>query len=175
MSSLSQGLEAGIKVLRTAIHSVENNVIRSRKETVDKKTVSIASRLVELLEKIVHLLDTLSRRMQHVEEGLVVISHYTYIFRTHKEIVLIKTRPEHIVLALDLEGNAVSLKTRGAALSISPSTLIVHIRNKSINISPLSGDQFASKKDELRMALKTLEKAFYRKLLPFIEQKLQKA
>lgn len=174
MSSLFQGLEAGIRVLRTAIHSVESNVIRSRRETVDKKTASVASRLVELLEKIAHLLDTLSKRIQHVEDKLVIISQYTYVFRTPKEIVLVRTRPEHVVLALDLEGNAVSLKTRSAALSISPSALIISIRGKLINISPLNEDQFTSKRDELRAVLKTLEKTVYRKLLPFIEQKLQK-
>ncbi|MEM0249965.1 MAG: hypothetical protein QXG15_04160, partial [Desulfurococcaceae archaeon] len=82
MSSLSQGLEAGIRVLKTAVQSIESNIIRSRKETVDKKTVSVASRLVELLEKTMRLLDVLSRRIQHVEDGLVTISNYTYIFRT---------------------------------------------------------------------------------------------
>ncbi|MEM4903602.1 MAG: hypothetical protein QXL28_01325, partial [Desulfurococcaceae archaeon] len=91
MSSLSQGLEAGIRVLKTAVQSIESNIIRSRKETVDKKTVSVASRLVELLEKTMRLLDVLSRRIQHVEDGLVTISNYTYIFRTSKEVVLVRT------------------------------------------------------------------------------------
>jgi len=174
VSSLSQGLEAGIRVLKTAVQSIESNIIRSRKETVDKKTVSVASRLVELLEKTMRLLDVLSRRIQHVEDGLVTISNYTYIFRTSKEVVLVRTRPEHVVLSLDLESNAVSLKTRDATLSVSPNSLTISIRSKLVKISPLSEEQFTSKRDELRMALKTIEKAVYRRLLPLIEQKLQK-
>ena len=177
MLTISRGLEASIEVLRTALQNIENNVVKTRREgEVDKKTISMASRLIELLEKMIRLLEVTGKRVQALSEnqGIVTLSQYMYAFQAQNEVVVIKTRPEYVALVYNSEKNSVSLKTKRSILTITPSSLTISTRGVSINVSPLNREQFMSKRDELRIALKTFEKVVYKKLLPYIEQHVSK-
>lgn len=172
VSTLSQGLEAGARVLRMVVSNLENNILKARKESADKKTLSIVARLVKLLEKITHLLDDLNKKVQRQDRDFIVLSQYTYIFKYQNGVMLIRSRPEHVILAYDHDSNTVSLKSRGLTFTISPSALLVNIRGRSITIDPISEDQFAIKREELRTALNMIEKITYRRLVPYLEHKV---
>lgn len=174
MSTLSQGLEAGVRVLRMVTSSLENNILKARKESADKKTLSTIARLVKLLEKLAHILDSLNRKVQRQDRDFILLSQYTYVFKYQNGVILMRSRPEHVILAYDHDSNTVSLKSRDLTFAVSPSALLVRIRGKLITINPMGEDQFAIKRDELRAVLNTIEKIAYKRLAPYLEHKVIK-
>lgn len=174
MPTLSQGLEESARLVRNVVNTIENNIIKSQREIVDKKTISTVVRLLDLLDKVAYLFENIAKKVGASEEDVVTLSNYTYLFRSQKEIALLRTRPEYVILAYDWEASAVSFKVKSNMLTISPSMIEVNSRGVSFKIDPLRGDQFIGRRDELRIILKIFEKALYRKLLPYIEQKIVK-
>lgn len=174
MLTIPQGLEAGAKLLRGAISSIESNVNRALKERVDEKTLSVISRLRELLESLSDALESVAKSISSADQEIIVLSQYTYAFRADSEVVLMRGRPEYIAIAYNASDNTISLKARNKKLTLSQNFMAVHSRGLSIVINAYSVDQVSEKVDELRAALKAIESTVYRRLLPLIERRVIK-
>lgn len=173
MQTIGQGLETCIKILKSTITSLENNVLKAGKN-IDKKTISVVSRLTQLLEKTVDVVDVIARKTININENIYELSPYLYLLRAPEEIIILRTRPEHIALAFNSKENTVSLKTRSASLTIAPNTVVLKARGAAFTISPLNVENFDKRRDELRILLREFEKALYRRLAPFVEAKVAK-
>jgi hypothetical protein len=173
MQTIGQELETCIKVLRSTITNLENNVIKAGRD-VDKKTISVVSRLTLMLEKTVNLVDVVAKKTTGISENIVELSPYLYLLKTPDEIILLRTRPEHVALTFNPKENSVSMKLRNSALTVTPNSLTLKVGGLAFNISPLTIENFSERRDELRILLRDFEKTLYRRLMPLVEQKVAK-
>ncbi|MEM4490793.1 MAG: hypothetical protein QXK41_06530, partial [Desulfurococcaceae archaeon] len=109
-----------------------------------------------------------------INENILELSQYLYLLRTPGEIIILRTRPEHVALTFNSKENYVSLKTRNASLTISPNSVALKARGVEFSISPLTIENFDKRRDELRILLRELEKTIYRRLVPLVEAKVAK-
>ncbi|MCC6054631.1 MAG: hypothetical protein LM589_04895 [Thermosphaera sp.] len=167
--TLVQGFEVGLKTLRSFIANIRSNVLKS--EEVDKKTLAVVSRLVELLEKTESALDALAKKLEGGERGFVELSSYFYVFKAGGDVILLRTRPEHIVISINLENKTVTIKTRKGSISVASNGFSARARGISLEITPATPEGFIERRDELRAVLGVLEKSIYRRLISYIEQK----
>jgi hypothetical protein len=167
--TLVQGFEVGLKTLRSFIANIRSNVLKS--EEVDKKTLAVVSRLVELLEKTESALDALAKKLEGEERGFVELSSYFYVFRAGGDVILLRTRPEHVVISINLENKTVTIKTRKGSISVASNGFSASARGISLEITPTTPEGFIERRDELRAVLGVLEKSIYRRLISYIEQK----
>lgn len=170
---ITQGLELTVKTLDSVVTSIRNNVLRSE-GAIDKKAIGAVARLVELLEKTASTLEALSKKLVEVKGDFVEISPFFYLFKAGNNIVLLRTKPEHIALSFNLDSKTISIKTRQGELSVSQSGLIVKARGIAFEITPFTPEGFNARKDELRILLGIFEKSVYKRLIPNVEQKALK-
>ncbi|MEM0001927.1 MAG: hypothetical protein QXV54_02705 [Desulfurococcaceae archaeon] len=173
MQTMGQELETGVKLIKSTIANLENNVLKAGKN-VDKKTISVVSRLMQLLEKTINVVDAIAKKTASTNENILELSQYLYLLRTPGEIIILRTRPEHVALTFNSKENYVSLKTRNASLTISPNSVALKARGVEFSISPLTIENFDKRRDELRILLRELEKTIYRRLVPLVEVKVAK-
>lgn len=175
MSTPSQGLEIGVRIIRNVIDGIESNVIESGTSSLgDKKTISIAARLVELLDKLAYLLENLARKIEASRGDALILSSYTYLFKTGNEVIFVRTRPEYIAISCNPDSKTISFKVRSNKLILSPNSLEVSARRVSFKIHSFNREEFRDKRDRLRSILGVFEKALYRRLLPYVEQSILK-
>jgi len=106
---ITQGLELTVKTLDSVATSIRNNVLRSE-GAIDKKAIGAVARLVELLEKTASTLEALSKKLVEVKGDFVEISPFFYLFKAGNNIVLLRTKPEHIALSFNLDSKQSLLK-----------------------------------------------------------------
>ncbi|MEM4717624.1 MAG: hypothetical protein QXE81_02555 [Desulfurococcaceae archaeon] len=168
-----KSLETSIKIIKSIITALEKNVIKAG-EGVDKKTISLTSRIIQLLEKISIIYDNLLKRVEEVSDNVIELTQNIYLFRTPREIVLLNTKPEHVALVYNHEENSISLRSRVGRLEFTSNSMIVESRGISLKISPLVATTLSKHKDEMRIVLKYFEKIVYNKLLPSVEKRIVK-
>lgn len=169
MVNLQQDIDSSTRILRSLVTNIENNIMRGE---IDKKTMSVASRIAQLLSKIADALDALAKKVPESQEGAIELVSHAYLVRTPSGYVLIKTKPEHIALSFDRGGNTLSLKSRMGSMVVSLNSINISSRGLNINISSLTSDQLSRNRDELRILLKHFEKIVYNRLIPLIEQRI---
>lgn len=173
MEQSYKSIETGIKIIKSTIATLESNVLKGG-EGVDKKTISLASRIIQLLEKVATIFEYLSKKTEESSGSVTELTQNVYLFRTPREIVLLKTKPEHVVLVYNYEENSVALKSRMGRLEFTPNSIVVESRGVSLKISPLTATVLSEHRDEMRIILKYFEKIVYNKLLPCIEKRIMK-
>jgi len=170
-----QVLENGPRIIKAAINNLESTIKKAHKEGVDKKTISTVARLINLLEKIAYLFETVSKRLEKSDREIITLSPYTYVFKVRDEVILLRSRPEHVTLILNQSNNTVSLKTRNFTFAVTPGTLSISVRGKpTISVELVNREQLMLRKDELRTALNLIEKTMYRRLISYLEQRIAK-
>ncbi|MEM4481355.1 MAG: hypothetical protein QXK88_04630 [Desulfurococcaceae archaeon] len=174
MPTTSQGLEVGAKLLKNAALNIESYVLKSPKGKLDEKTLSVVSRLKELLERLANALEAVAKAVGSTDRDIVALSQYTYVYRTNSRVVLTRNKPEYVALSYDAQDNAVSLKVRDTNLTLSQKSISVSYRGISATVDAYSADQLKERRDELRVALNALERTAYGRLIPFLEQKVIK-
>ncbi|MEM4490323.1 MAG: hypothetical protein QXK41_04110, partial [Desulfurococcaceae archaeon] len=104
MQTMGQELETGVKLIKSTIANLENNVLKAGKN-VDKKTISVVSRLMQLLEKTINVVDAIAKKTASINENILELSQYLYLLRTPGEIIILRTRPEHVALTFNSKEN----------------------------------------------------------------------
>lgn len=166
-------LEVGLKTINTVITNLENTLLKAG-EGRDEKTISLISRMIAFLRKTALILSQLSSRLNSSENNIVVLAPYTYIFRAENGIVLLRSRPEHVVVSVNSSKPSVTIKIRYGSLTITPSAMEVRVRGLSIEVDPRNIDSIKEKRDELRASMRIFEKVLYRRIAPFVEHIVKK-
>lgn len=171
MTSLQQNIDSSIRVLRSLAMNIENSIIRGE---ADRKTMSVASRIVQLVGRVAEALETLVRKLPESQGGVIELVNYSYLVKSPTGFILVKTRPEHIVLTYDDNKRTLSLKSRIGSMTISTNSINISSRGLVIDISPITIEKLSSNRDELRILLKHFEKIVYNRLVPLVEQRIVK-
>jgi hypothetical protein len=167
------GLQTGLKILKSTISVIESKVLKGGEE-VDKRTMGVASRLVELLERVAAMIDILMKKVPSQQGSILELSSNFYIFQSLDSTIILRTRPEHVAVIISLRDDAVSIKTRRSVLTVSPKSIVLTSRGKAIEVTPIEPETLDKMRDELRTLLKLYEKVVYRRLHPYVERFIAK-
>jgi hypothetical protein len=170
---IEHGLQAGLKILKSTISVIESKVLKGGEE-VDKRTMGVASRLVELLEKVASMIDILMKKVPSQQSGILELSPNFYIFQGPDSTIILRTRPEHVAVIISPRDDAVSIKTRRGVLTVSPKSIVLASRGRTFEVAPIEPEVLDKMRDELRTLLKLYEKVVYRRLHPYVERFIAK-
>jgi len=165
MSSMALAFKRGIDTLRNTMSVIRTEVIEIRRSEVDARVLSLAARLVVFLEKLASILELISRRISGAEGKIVQIAPYTYVFQVNeREVVFMRTRAEHLVIAINTAENIVSIKSRRGELEVSTGLIRIKTRGVSVTINPAEREQYREKLSEIKNTLRIFENSLHRKL-----------
>ncbi|WP_048078666.1 hypothetical protein [Desulfurococcus mucosus] len=169
MSEALTGIDRAVKSLNTLSRNIRSRVLGSQE--LDAKTASTASHLVEIIESIAVSLQRLENKLKTGEpgQGVVRLAPYTYVITGRGGVVLMRTRPEYIILSVDSEHGSVSVKARKTLLTAEPGRILMKTRGVGVEVNPLNIDDYKAKRNELKNALRSLEKVVNFKLASLLE------
>lgn len=170
---ISTELESGVRVLNSAISNLKTTVSKAGRGG-DEKTVSVISRIVELLEKTASTLLTLSGYIGSLSGDMSVLAPYTYVFRAQDEVVLLRTRPEHVVISISGSKSEVTIKTRKGELRVTPSNVGLRARGVSVELDLRDFDSIRNSRSEVSAILGVFEETLYRRVIPHFERLTKK-
>jgi hypothetical protein len=161
---LNASIKLGVNTLKSSASIIRKNVIESGRGEENPRVISLATRIILLLEKMADVLESISQRVSSAPE-VVHLAPYTYIFQGERdEIVIMRTRPEHVVISVNSADNTVSLKSRRGVLEVSTNSLKIRARGVNIVLDLTSREQYEEKLSEIRNTLKIFESIVTRRL-----------
>lgn len=171
MSSALASIERAVRVLSDISQGIRGRVVRSRE--LDAKTINVASQLAGLVEGISGGLRTLEGKLKASGsvEGVSRISPYTYLVVDGERVIVLRSRPEYMVLSIESKGSSISIKTRNSAISIKPDSISITARGVSVEVNPFSVEDYQVKREELRKALKSIDRVVNQRLIQVVEWK----
>jgi len=162
---IATSLKTGAGVLRSTISLIRANVIESKKSRENPRVSSLAARIVSLLEKLAEILELTSQRVGPASSGIAQLAPYTYVFQVdEKEVVVMRIKPEHTVVSVNIAEKAVSIKLRKGVFEVSPSSLKIKTRGVNVTLNPADWDHYREKLNEVKNALKIFEAFIIRRL-----------
>lgn len=166
-------LENGVRVLNAAISSLKSTVSRVGKGG-DEKTLSVISRIVVLMEKTASTLSLLSGYLGSLSSDVSHLAPYTYIFRAQDEVILLRSRPEHVIISVSSSKSEVSIKTRKGEFHVTPGSVRLKARGISVELDLRDFDSISKRRSEVSSILGVFEKTLYRRIVPHIERLVKK-
>lgn len=169
MSSTSSEFGTALEAINIAINNLKKSMHVAGKSRENVKVVSLVSRLIEFLESTARILKLLSDKVSFSGNGINVLAPYTYILRAGDELVVMRSRPEHVIVTIKANTRELAIKTRHGKLVLTPREL--QVQTKGFNVTASLEDFESIKKSfhELSSALKNFEVVMYRRFIPYFE------
>jgi DNA integrity scanning protein DisA with diadenylate cyclase activity len=163
--NIAETLKSGVSILRDTTSRIRTGVFGAKRGEENPKVLSLAARVVLLLEELARILESISQRASLTPSEIIQVAPYTYIFKvSNEEVVVTRTRPEHVVLSVNTTNRVVSIKTRKGLIEISPEFLRVKSRRVNVAINPADREQYRDKLNEVKNSLKIFEIILSRRL-----------
>ncbi|ACL11788.1 hypothetical protein DKAM_1462 [Desulfurococcus amylolyticus 1221n] len=174
MSTTPPTIEGVVRTLTILSQNIKSQVIE--RHELDSKSITLISSLRKIVDDVAVWLDQVDKRLkaEDVKRGVTRLASYTYLIIGKSEIVVMRSKPEYIIVSVNLEKNSISIKTRNTILLIEPGRIYMRVKGVSVEIDPLKAEDYISKRDELVNALRVLGKNIDLKVSQLIEQYVSK-
>jgi len=170
MSSLLTSIDRIIGSLNTLSQNIRSRILENQELNV--KVASVVASMRELVDSIAVGILQLKKYLEteNIQEGVAKLAPFTYLIVKEGKIILLRSRPEYVVLSLEPRSNIVEVKSRNSVITIAPGRIALRARGISVEIDPLSPSDYQAKRNELRNLLRHLGKTVNFRFTLLVEQ-----
>jgi len=170
MSSLLTSIDRTIGSLNTLSQNIRSRILENPELNV--KVASVAASMRELVDSIATGMLQLKKYLEtvNIQEGVAKLAPFTYLVVRKDKIILLRSRPEYVVLSLEPQSNVVEVKSRESLITIAPGRIALRAGGISVEIDPLNPSDYQARRNELRNLLRHLGKTVGFRFTLLVEQ-----
>ncbi|ABN69588.1 hypothetical protein Smar_0480 [Staphylothermus marinus F1] len=159
-------------VVRSAMESIDRRIL-SRSTELKARTVSVASRIYEVLNFIDAILGGVIDRVGE-EDASRIVSFGTYFYLAPYEdsFTLVRSKPYMITISYKKGEGKLYVKTKNFKAEITPSTMELTKLSMKIKVDLRSPEDISKKLPEIKYLLRSLGRIIEYQLLPVAEKRL---